>query len=1268
MKRITIPIRKNHNALTMVLFFVASLAFFACTPQKELSHLQIANTNTVPPNKNADPASAFAEQSNAGGEVLKRPDMNISLQWDEEQWAPIGNIGQDPRLQVQFYNEASNATANIKVLLHSVKEPIQLQKIVEMEQQGLQSGMDTIYSFAQTDTTLLGVQGIFWTSHALAKDDDIVMACFGFYQNNRYYLLNIEQRATNILNASNIWQDFFQNFSLLHSQASDFEEGVQKPFAFDSYTSEELGFTFDNPQMNWLRVPVIENDIIDASFAISNQTESIFAMTIGNVFSNNAPRPEEIFNTYLNRLGLDPTLPGFILKKQVSGKEDTYTFEAQHPEDSHYYYGKWNWDQSRSILVVAWSTKSSTSEKSALTQVVQNFTLLPKYTTTPSVQTKQFNAVIFNQIGLNFLRTDQPLVALSFFERANLEDPNDPLYLMNCGFVYQLRELFGPGIQHFSSQIELVKQHGKLLYILGEMHEAVREYAAARKYYEMALLFMPYDQELVINLSDALWGLGQLNLSLAVVEKHYAIKPSIRLGVYYAKTLMGLERYAEAVAILQNIKQQYPADKSVGQTLMQALGFLGHHQEALAVSEDLLKIDPNNGKTWFGKGKAQFYLKQYVNAEKSLRKAANAMGTNAEIESFLNATNSFLGKADVSAIKRPIAPVLAFPSSISTLVQTPLDTLLKGESFPVVIHHQEKRLQYVNKQPWVQSELLVLQVLNEHGVSLFQEFTYSYLPDYDRIFVNELHVYNRDFKKKASGKLSQWYITSLKQDGSEGDAQLAHITVPSVEPGDYIAILVSRTSLQKTSYLPFYHHISSQYYPVAKDIFSVITDVDNVIHEEYGKAEAQQIAGGWQWTVQEPTILRKELYMPNYRDFGSGVMVGQQKTWAQVGQQYYTLIQHVFMDNLPVREKASELKGSRIVDESVIYRLNDWVRKNISYRNVAFGGHSLIPTPSGRTLTDRFGDCKDQSLLLIEMLKYLGVPANLALVHLEAPIFEGVPGVDQFNHVIVHIPAGKKWPEMWLDPTDKAGTHRPVPLIFEDKAALIIDKDSSRLAYLPVLENQQEHQAHVYHAVYIENDGSAQFTDSLALFGKFAARFRNQFLNRTKSDQQVIVKNWLDYTFPNLVLLYVNVENIDDFQKPLILKMAFTSRNYFSPTRTGFAGKLPNIWERGFMRLPKVKERHHPLRIPHEYNFISETTVKTAQEKQLHLTNRSAAPEEFEYIEFKEESNITPHSIYLKMQWKTFAVYAEPKEYAQIADEWTFALERTNPAIEISEP
>lgn len=85
--------------------------------------------------------------------------------------------------------------------------------------------------------------------------------------------------------------------------------------------------------------------------------------------------------------------------------------------------------------------------------------------------------------------------------------------------------------------------------------------------------------------------------------------------------------------------------------------------------------------------------------------------------------------------------------------------------------------------------------------------------------------------------------------------------------------------------------------------------------------------------------------------------------------------------------------------------------------NLELGGH--MPTSPEVVVRRRYGDCKDLSFLLVQLLKRLGVQARPVLVNtkLRKAVMDMLPMAGLFNHVVVEFQALGE--TRWVDPTIK---------------------------------------------------------------------------------------------------------------------------------------------------------------------------------------------------------------------------------------------------------
>ena len=1244
-------------------FLLIFLLLYACAPQSQDLAQGATDKPTITPKtqtkQRTDRKTVSSEQAQSPlSQKLAGEDFYFSPL--DSSWILVSDLN-NTAIPLEFYQPSSSTRISFNISSFDKNSEPNISDLVSSILQARENTSDKVVYAKSGHTNINQINGMGWEL-AWERQGTFFqqMGVYAVAENKLVHgQLFVRQDSLierNLLQKK--WQDFFSHLTI--------EESIGEIPSLDKditqkITSEKFGYTWKTTDKLWHVFN--KNKFDEASALLMNQSEELSLSIMAVQTDLQEVSLHDVFKIMLMRTGLAPNTPqikiGGFKKNSRGGYSKDFQVIHEINGFDFVYRGVFHFENGRAVLATVWSQHALDKKyANAAHNALKTLNLHPKYKSPPLTPEK--NAQLLNQIGLLRLLEEQPLVALSYFERANRMDPQEALYLINCGFVYQLQNLYGPGVAHFETQLTLVEKNVKLLYILGEMYEALRDYGLALKYYEMAMEYTPNDPELVINLSDALWGVGQRNKSLAVVKNLYDSQPSVRLGVYVAKTLMGMDQYSEAVDLLYDVRQKFPMNRSLGLTLCDALIFLQRYAEALNISQEMLATHEKDWEFLTTRGKILFHLHQYAFAESTLEKSLRINKDNEEARSYLSATKAFLGKADNRALQTKIAPALASPQNLSALRDAAFARTAKEEA-SAVIHWQSEALKIEKNGKWVQTEEMLAEIIAPGGVSVFQEFTFNFLPGYDRIYINTLNIYDQNFKIRKKWSPNEAYITYFKEKGTNTDAQRAHLPLKDLKVGDIIHLQVSRTAVENSSTIPFIHHVASRNIPVKKDEFRLLTaNTDLVIFDDYGPMEKEVKADGIYWHTDEPVVIHNEKFMPLYQDFGAGVYVTTKQEWESVGKNYYALIKHQFKNSIPVREKAFEIKGNKTVDENLIYETADWIRGNINYRAVEFGGHSLIPSLSLTTLNNRNGDCKDQSLLLLELLNTMGVKANLALINLDEPGSMALPTIQQFNHMIVHVPAGERWPEMWIDPTDKSSSKRPVPLDLEDRVSIVINADSSFVRITPTLEKDQEHAADLQHQIFIAPSGKAEFKDEIILRGKFASALRNEMLKRDQLERKKYFQAWIGQNIPDAVVVDVQVENVQAFNRALTIKMIYSSENYFLRSANDIQGPLPNIWENAFMYLPSMKNRKHPIRLPHETLFKYSMEVTALGKEKISLEKPQTSTEQY-YTkqQFNLQSN-NAKSIKYTGSWQTHSTYADPAEYLALVDEWNTIVENTS--------
>lgn len=133
----------------------------------------------------------------------------------------------------------------------------------------------------------------------------------------------------------------------------------------------------------------------------------------------------------------------------------------------------------------------------------------------------------------------------------------------------------------------------------------------------------------------------------------------------------------------------------------------------------------------------------------------------------------------------------------------------------------------------------------------------------------------------------------------------------------------------------------------------------------------------------------------------------------------------------------------------------DFVQNQIRYFGTEIGENSHRPSAPDKVIKQRFGDCKDKTLLLIAMLKELGITASPVLVstRLRNDVEPGFSSPLLFNHVIARVELDGQ--VYWLDGTRQGQTGTlPQRQSYGLGKGLILRADANSLTDLPGTENE----------------------------------------------------------------------------------------------------------------------------------------------------------------------------------------------------------------------
>jgi hypothetical protein len=209
------------------------------------------------------------------------------------------------------------------------------------------------------------------------------------------------------------------------------------------------------------------------------------------------------------------------------------------------------------------------------------------------------------------------------------------------------------------------------------------------------------------------------------------------------------------------------------------------------------------------------------------------------------------------------------------------------------------------------------------------------------------------------------------------------------------------------------------------------------------------------------------------------------------------------------------------------------------------------------------------------MLASVGVRASLALVSFNAPLRQDLPSLDQFDHMILHLP-GQDGGE-FVDCTDKMSRPAlPVPFGLAGHEALILDEQNPRFVRI------RDYPADAslirsLRTVQVTNQTDALVEEALTLEGIHGAMLREYLRSQPATARRSYIAALLKQSGAEVIGL--QIESLEQPQAPLVLKLVYAMRAQFHETGRDLVARPPACFEQTYLATEVIEKRVTPFRI-----------------------------------------------------------------------------------------
>jgi len=319
--------------------------------------------------------------------------------------------------------------------------------------------------------------------------------------------------------------------------------------------------------------------------------------------------------------------------------------------------------------------------------------------------------------------------------------------------------------------------------------------------------------------------------------------------------------------------------------------------------------------------------------------------------------------------------------------------------------------------------------------------------------------------------------------------------------------------------------------------------------EKLERAESTDARGlrELRWVARDIGRPSMESSMPGRAELAPVVDVTTFADWDAFARWWWAFIEKEFVTTPAMKDKVAELTAGLSTEAEKVEAIARFVGQEIRYNSWPFGTHGYEPFSAATIFERRFGDCKDKSILMKQMLKEIGVDAvpvliNAEYARAEEPLDAAMVGL--FNHCIAYVTPTAERPGYYLDGT---ADRNPIDYIrADDQGARVLHVTQQggeihQIPYAPPAENTLRRRWDV--ALDADGGGTVTLTDDSN--GYFGVRLRYRY-GGEQGDLKHELADDLSRDFGAVAVQEASTSDLNDIRQPARLATRFEARGLWT--------------------------------------------------------------------------------------------------------------------------
>ncbi len=514
-----------------------------------------------------------------------------------------------------------------------------------------------------------------------------------------------------------------------------------------------------------------------------------------------------------------------------------------------------------------------------------------------------------------------------------------------------------------------------------------------------------------------------------------------------------------------------------------------------------------------------------------------------------------------------------------------------------LILHCDEKIEVTPQDTQISYLHYIVKILNERGKEGYSETHIDYDSTYEKVELDYARTIKPNGEVTEVGSRHIRDVSKYLNFPLYSNVRVYIISFPEIAEGSSIEykIKIYRNQLINKKDLVLHYPLQATD-PIIAANFTLSVPKDRrlymkILNDKYNKFGANlnpDIKEGngyliYNWKFRDIPQILPESNMPPQPQINPAILISTFSSWQDIYNWWWDLAKDKIKADTSIKNKVAELTKNLGSEEARFRAIYNFCAQKIRYVAVEYGQAGYEPHYAYDIFKNKYGDCKDQAILLITMLKEAGFSSWPVLIATKEyyNLNEDFPAV-LFNHCIAAVSLKDR--VTFLDPTAQTCSFGDLPADDQDRKVLIFTENGYKIQDTPLYEakhNLIKQQL----KIRLNNNEAIVAEKEVSTYGVY--------------DQGQ--RMWLLYTPPELIadtleekiqgvsvgakLNEYSIKNLENLNEPAVLNYSFQGSEYF--IRAGKLRIAPQLAELDASIIAKDKRKY-----PIDFGFLdSKETV-----------------------------------------------------------------------------